>query len=88
MKYLILLCLPLAAMAAENPLDCMANAPASANQCKQGEPPQGSVRIEVKSYYGDMYGGDQTERCEVQHAWTDGGVCNYCRVLNEPCGAT
>ena len=66
----------------------MANAPASASQCKPGETPKGSVRIEVKSYYGDMYGADQTEYCEVQHAWVVGGVCNYCRVQDEDCGAT
>lgn len=88
MKYLILLFLPLAALAAENPLDCMNNAPASANQCKPGETPKSSIRIEVKSYYGEMYGGDTTEYCEVQHAWVVGGVCNYCRVTDEQCGTT
>jgi hypothetical protein len=87
MKYLLLI-LPLAVMAAENPLDCMNNAPASANQCKPGEAPRASVRIEVKSYYGEMYGSDTTEYCEVQHAWVVGGVCNYCRVTDEQCGET
>ena len=87
-KLILILFLPLGTLAAENPLDCMTNAPASASQCKPGETPKGSVRIEVKSYYGDMYGADQTEYCEVQHAWVVGGVCNYCRVQEEDCGAT
>ena len=87
-KLILILFLPLAALAAENPLDCMANAPASASQCKPGQVPRASIRVEVKSYYGDMYGADQTEYCEVQYAWTDGGVCNYCRAQDEECGAT
>ena len=47
-KLILILFLPLGTLAAENPLDCMTNAPASASQCKPGETPRGSVRIEVK----------------------------------------